>query len=243
MIDNLQKHIKSRVHLNSSTIIPKICSVLICILFLITITSGTVAAEGNDSGNSDLGWILFDIMVVVLIIVVILWIVTYFIMRGVIKRLESERDKVVRYEKRKDSDREREYKEEARDKRRRERAPKGNCIICNRKFIPGADVYQCECGKFIHVHCLSDISLCPNCGRDINKEYGVVRLEGSEPSSTRASGKVTRTKINRLLKAKFCPVCNKIIKAGDSGMQCDRCEVVFHMKCSEKAKTCPKCGA
>jgi hypothetical protein len=164
-------------------------------------------------------------------------------MRKVIKRLETERDKVVRYEKRKESDREREFKEEARDKRRRARAPKGNCIVCNRKFIPGADAYQCECGKFIHVHCLSDMSLCPHCGRDIDKDYGVVRLEESGRSGSEASRRASRTKINRLLKAKFCPVCNKIIKAGDSGMQCDRCEAVFHVKCSDKARTCPKCGA
>ena len=85
------------------------------------------------------------------------------------------------------------------------------------------------------------MSLCPHCGREIDKEYGVVRIEESEGRSGVKSG--TRTQGRRLLKAKFCPVCNKIIKAGDSGMQCDRCEAVMHLKCSEKARTCQKCGA
>ncbi len=162
-------------------------------------------------------------------------------MRGVIKKIESKHEKIVRYEERKEADKERKYKEYARETKRKARAPKGNCTVCNRKFIPGADAYQCECGKFIHVHCLAEMSLCPYCGREIDKEYGVVRIEDNE---VRGSARVgTRTQVRRLLKPNLCPVCNKIIKAGDSGMQCDRCEAIMHLKCSEKARTCPKCGA
>jgi hypothetical protein len=186
----------------------------------------------------DLGWILFYITLIILIVIVILWIVTYVIMRGAIKRLESQHDKLRRYESRKDFDKDRGYREERREVQRRKRAPRGNCLVCNRKFIPGADAYQCECGKFIHVHCLADMSLCPHCGRDIEEDYGIIRVEGTSAGGADRTG---RKKIDRLMKAKFCPVCNKIIKAGDSGMQCD-CGAVFHAKCSDRAKKCPKCG-
>jgi ribosomal protein L33 len=218
----------------------KALSITIIITLLFIASTGLALAEGENNDNSGTGWILFYITLVILIVIIILWIVTYVIMRGVIKRLESERDKVVRYEKRKEKDEERLDHEHAREGRRRARAPKGNCLVCNRKFIPGADAYQCDCGKFIHVQCLAEMSLCPHCGREIDKDYGVVRVEDS--GSGARGGRVSRTKINRLIKAKFCPVCNKIIKAGDSGMQCDRCEAVMHNKCSDKARTCPKCG-
>jgi hypothetical protein len=219
----------------------RILSILIPFLLVFISISGSVVAGEDGNDNAGLGWILFYITLVVLIIIIILWIITYVIMHGVIKRLESKHDKIVRYEERKEADKERKYKEHARDEKRKARAPKGKCTVCNRNFIPGADAYQCECGKFIHVHCLADMSLCPHCGREIDKEYGIVRIEESEGRSGGQGG--TRTQVRRLLKAKFCPVCNKIIKAGDSGMQCDRCEAVMHMKCSDKAKTCPKCGA
>lgn len=217
----------------------KIITIFIPILLIFLTISASVVAGDND-GNSGLGWILFYITLIILIIIVILWIVTYVIMRGVIHRLESKRDKIVRYEKRKESDRERDFKERARESKRKARAPKGNCIVCNRKFIPGADAYQCDCGKFIHLHCLAEMSLCPHCGREIDKDYGVVRVEdtGEDRGRDRRS---SRTEIKRLLKAKFCPECNKIIKAGDSGMECDNCGAIMHIKCSEKAKTCPKC--
>jgi hypothetical protein len=211
--------------------------VLIIIMFLITIPSSVLAQSDNNDGT---GWLLFWITLGALIVIVALWIVTYFIMRGVVKRLEGERDKVRRYESRKDADKDHSYREEDRERQRRKRVPTGDCLVCNRKFIPGADAYQCECGKFIHVHCLSDIPMCPHCGRDIEKDVGVVRIE--DTGRRRGGGDhAGRKKVNRLMKAKFCPVCNKIIKAGDSAMQCD-CGATFHLKCSNKAKRCPKCG-
>ena len=151
----------------------------------------------------------------------------------------AERDKIKRYESRKESDRERDHQEKARDRKRRARAPKGNCLVCNRKFIPGADAYQCECGKFMHVHCLAEMELCPNCGRDVDKDTGVVRIEDSGGSDSPGAG---RSKINRLIKAKLCPVCNKIVKAGETAMECDRCQTIMHVKCSDKSRKCPKCG-
>ncbi len=198
-----------------------------------------VIAESNNDDGLSLGWILFYITLVILIVIIILWIITYVIMRRAIARVEAERNKLRRYESRKDFDTGRRGREERREVQRLKRTPTGNCEVCNRKFIAGADAYQCECGKFIHVHCLSEITLCPNCGREIEKDYGIVRVEGTSRGGGR--DRVSRKKIDRLLKAKFCPVCNKIIKAGDSGMQCD-CGAVFHVKCSDKARKCPKCG-
>ena len=208
-------------------------------IFLFFILVPGFALAASDDTNSGLGWILFYITLIILIIIIILWLVTYFIMHGAIKRLEAEGGKLRRYEDRKDRDLEHREHEEDRERQRRKRIPKGNCEVCNRKFIPGADAYQCECGKFMHVHCISDMSLCPHCGRDIDKNYGVVRVEDSKGS--RGSDSTSRRKINRLLKAKFCPVCNKIIKAGDSAMECD-CGAMMHVKCSDKTRRCPKCG-
>ncbi len=222
----------------------KTVSILILVLLFLSILSGSTYG-GDDNGNStNLGWILFYITLVVLIIIVILWIITYVIMRGVISRMQSKHDKLRRYESRKDSDLERKSHEEARERKRSARTPKGNCIVCNRKFIPGADAYMCECGKFIHVHCLSEISLCPHCGRELDKDYGIVRVE--TPSRRGSGGSAAnesphRIRIDRLIKARFCPVCNKIIKAGDCAMECS-CNATFHEKCSYKARTCPKCG-
>ena len=196
-------------------------------------------AESGDNDNASLGWILFYITLVILIVIVILWVVTYFIMRGAIKRIESDRAKLRRYESRKDFDRDKREREGRREVSRKKRAPTGNCIVCNRKFIPGADAYQCDCGKFIHVHCLSEISLCPNCGREIEESYGVVRVE--DTGDDRSIDRPSRKKISRLMKAKFCLVCRKIIKAGDSAMECD-CGATFHIRCSDKARKCPKCG-
>jgi len=209
-------------------------------LFLIIIP-GMAVADSNNDGNAGLGWILFYITLVVLIIIIILWAISYWIMRGVILRLGAESDKIKRYEERKRVASDREYHEKDRDRRRKARSPKGNCIVCNRKFIPGSDAFQCECGKFIHVHCLTDLSLCPHCGREIDKDYGIVRLEETGDSRV-ARSQASRTKIRRLIKPKFCPVCNKIIKAGDSAMECDNCGAVFHPKCSDRAKVCPKCN-
>ncbi len=210
-------------------------------LISILLIFSTSAVADNGSGDSlDWGWILFGITLIILIIIVILWVVTYFIMRGVIKRLQADSDKIKRYESRKDKDMAHHKEEMDREQKRRARAPKGNCLVCNRKFIPGADAYQCDCGKFMHVHCLAEMQICPYCGRDINKDYGVVRMEDAKGVETHGS---SRTKVNRLIKAKLCPVCNKIIKAGDSGIQCDRCETVMHVKCSDKTRKCPKCGA
>jgi hypothetical protein len=229
----------SSYNIQGGKIIQKLMSILFLIfMILVVIPSSVLAATGDDS-NSGLGWILFYITLVILIVIIVLWMITYFIMRGVIKRLESSGDKVRRFEARKDMDEEHRYKEEDRNRQRRKRTPTGNCLVCNRKFIPGADAYQCECGKFMHVHCLSDMALCPHCGREINEDYGVVRVEDSGRGG--GSDRPARKKINRLLKAKFCPVCNKIIKAGDAGIQCD-CGAVFHERCSDRARKCPKCG-
>jgi hypothetical protein len=214
--------------------------VLFLIFISITLISGSSMAADGDNGSSDLGWWLFYIVLIVLIVIVILWVLTYFYLNKIIKRLRGERDKIKRYESRKDADREHDHQEKARDRKRRARAPKGNCLVCNRKFIPGADAYQCECGKFMHVHCLAEMELCPNCGRDVDKDTGVVRIEDSGGSDTPGAG---RSKINRLIKAKLCPVCNKIIKAGESAMECDRCQTIMHIKCSDKTRKCPKCGA
>jgi hypothetical protein len=220
-------------------LILRIFLVLFSIFIISTIFTGSALAEEN--GDSlDLGWILFYITLVVLIVIVILWIVTYLIMRNVIKRLQADSDKIRRYEKRKDADSDRRRSEKERDHKRRARAPKGNCLVCNRKFIPGADAYQCECGKFMHIHCLAEMSICPNCGREIDKDYGVVRVEDSKGPESVGGG--SRTKVSRILKAKLCPVCNKIIKAGETAMQCDGCESLMHIKCSDKTRRCPKCG-
>ncbi len=220
----------------------RISQILISILLIFLLIAGIASADSGNNDDSGLGWILFYITLIILIVIVILWIITYVIMRGAIKRIESDRNKLRRYESRKDFDKDRRSREEDRDAHRRKRTPTGNCLVCNRKFIPGADAYQCECGRFIHVHCLSEMTLCPNCGREIEDDYGVVRVEGGGGAGAGASGdRITRKKINRLMKAKFCPVCNKIIKAGDSGMQCD-CGAVFHIKCSDKTRKCPKCG-
>lgn len=213
---------------------------LVTILLLFSMVPGVVYAESNGDDNAGLGWILFYITLIILIIIVILWIVTYVIMRGVIKRLEAGSDKLRRYESRKEEDLDRREREKDRKAGRRARAPTGTCLACKRKFIPGSDAYQCRCGKFIHVHCVADMSLCPYCGREIEKDIGIVRLEDAGRERGAVAGS-TRTKINRLIKAKFCPWCNKIIKAGDSAMECD-CGAIFHVKCSEKAKVCPKCG-
>ena len=216
-------------------------SILFSFFLIVLVVPGFVSAASGDDDNAGLGWILFWITLGILIVIVILWIITYFIMRGVIKRLGAESGKLRRYESRKELDEERTDREKDRDRQRRKRVPTGNCLVCNRKFIPGADAYQCDCGKFIHVHCLSEGSLCPHCGREIDRDVGVVRVEDKGRAGT-GSDMVTRKKINRLLKAKFCPVCNKIIKAGDSAMQCD-CNATFHLKCSDRARKCPKCGS
>jgi hypothetical protein len=242
--DVMYKKNHSELQFNKSTKQRKwhytLFTILITILLFTSISLGSVSAESSNDDNAGLGWILFYITLIVLIVIVVLWIVTYFIMRGVINRLEGDRNKIRRYESRKEADVEKRDQERDRERRRHARTPTGTCLVCNRKFIPGSDGYQCDCGKFIHVHCLAELSLCPHCGRDIDKDTGVVRLEGSGRDRGSA-GKTTRTKINRLIKAKFCPVCNKIIKAGDSGMECD-CGAVFHGKCSEKTRICPKCG-
>lgn len=218
--------------------IPVLISILFSLLIGLVLLPGSVLAASNDD-SSGLGWILFYVTLVILIVIIILWLITYYIMRGAIKRLEAQSGKIKRYETRKELDSDRRHSEDERESQRKKRTPTGNCLVCNRKFIPGADAYQCECGKFMHVHCLSDMALCPHCGRDIDKDYGIVRVEGTGRGG--GTDRVSRKKINRLLKAKFCPVCNKIIKAGDSGIQCD-CGAVFHEKCSDKAKKCPKCG-
>lgn len=232
-------HNKSSSFFNLKKVFIKFSIISILLLILLTTSGSALADSGSDS--LDLGWILFYITLIVLIVIVILWVVTYFIMRKAIKQLEAQVGKVQRYEDRKDRDRDRRYQEKERDRKRRARAPKGNCLVCTRKFIPGADAYQCDCGKYIHVHCLSGLTLCPHCGREIDQDYGVVRLE-DDGRGERDRGGASRTKINRLIKAKFCPVCTKIIKAGDSGMECDNCSAVFHIKCSDKTRKCPKCG-
>ena len=227
-------------HLRVNKGLITVVSILLSLLLILTMTTGVVSAESNSDDNAGLGWILFYITLIILIIIVVLWIVTYVIMRGVISRLGTDRDKLRRFETRKDKDLDRKDHEQDRDRRKRAQAPTGNCLVCNRKFIPGSDGYQCECGKFIHVHCLADLSLCPHCGRDIEEDTGIIRLEGSG-SDRSSTSRASRTKINRLIKAKFCPVCNKIIKAGDSGMECDNCGAIFHEKCSDKTRICPKC--
>jgi hypothetical protein len=48
------------------------------------------------------------------------------------------------------------------------------CIYCNDTIPDSAPIFKCKCGTIYHLDCVTDLNICLNCDRDIQKQVGSV---------------------------------------------------------------------
>ncbi len=209
------------------------------------INNGKVIFTASNSSNSNPiqpGWLMLWCLLIILIVIITIWIFTWVFMHRIIQRLRAELETLrsnndsevnrARYNK------QLEY-ERTRQSDRASRRPKGNCTVCNHPHDPGSDAFRCKCKTFIHLHCLQELILCPKCGANVSEVGGIIRSDERAEVDLRATS--MHRKVNRLLTAKLCSYCNKIIRAGEPAIQCNNCRALYHEKCNVQLKLCIKC--
>ncbi|MBU4031535.1 MAG: hypothetical protein KKH41_06675 [Candidatus Thermoplasmatota archaeon] len=107
------------------------------------------------------------------------------------------------------------------------------CGICLGKLEPGTALTFCNCGKFFHMSCISELGECPLCGFAIRKnKENIIQgpIPGDSVHENQADGDVIETVYQ-------CPVCDSYVS--ESSEQC-ACGAIFDME-DEEIYLCPQC--
>ena len=107
------------------------------------------------------------------------------------------------------------------------------CTICLGKLEPGASLTFCNCGKYFHMNCISELCECPLCGFkfDMKRDAGIV--SNKEPFADTAYLEEDITEI-----VYQCPVCHSYVP--ENSERCS-CGALFDMD-EEEIYLCPQCG-
>ena len=107
------------------------------------------------------------------------------------------------------------------------------CAICLGKLEPGTALTFCNCGKYFHMGCISELGECPLCGfvfmnDAAGLEKGGVDIEPEE--EYRPDNDIIETVYQ-------CPMCNSYVS--EDSKQCE-CGAIFDTE--EEVYLCPQCG-
>jgi predicted RNA-binding Zn-ribbon protein involved in translation (DUF1610 family) len=111
------------------------------------------------------------------------------------------------------------------------------CGICLGRLQPGVSLTFCECGKFFHMACISEVKECPVCHYQIE---GVSSRVDAAVQNTLASSETDYG--DDLTEVMYqCPVCDSYVP--ENATAC-KCGAVFDREEGQvEVFVCPGCGA
>lgn len=106
------------------------------------------------------------------------------------------------------------------------------CAICLGRLEAGAVMTFCECGRFFHLSCISEMGQCPIC----NHEFAFCRQSGEKENEPGTIDENLRN--GDTVETVFqCPVCYSYVR---EDAQVCQCGAVFDSE--EEVYLCPGCG-
>ena len=108
------------------------------------------------------------------------------------------------------------------------------CAICLGKLEPGIALTFCNCGKYFHMACISELCECPLCGFIFNIQKAQMDYNSNEAITfdSDSPSEVIPEIVYQ------CPVCKSYVP--ENSERCS-CGAVFDMD-EEEIYLCPQCG-
>lgn len=119
------------------------------------------------------------------------------------------------------------------------------CAICLGKLEPGVAITFCQCGKFFHLDCISEVKTCPLCQHEMEFSHMVVE---ESPGQNYIAQDIEEDIYEEVLQ---CPLCGAYVNEDATECQCGaqfdtEMEIYTCPECSAEvdpdASRCPGCG-